>query len=517
MRKAILLTLLIFAGTLFLISYSKPWLQRTVAAQSKQKVPTFNKEIVRIFQKNCQVCHHPNYIAPFSLMTYDEAKPWAQAIKAETQAKRMPPWKAASGCGSFNDERVLSAEDIDLIARWADAGAPEGKAKHLPPPVNFSSDWLLGKPELELASPEAFSIPASGDDIYQCFVLPHKFDQEAFLTASEILPDAAEVVHHVLLFVDTSGEAERLDADDPAPGYTSFGGPGFIPAALLGGWAPGNFPRFTPKGIGVKIPKNSRIVMQVHYHPNGTAFTDRTRLGLHFAKEPVETELQVLPVVNPFFKIPAGAPSHEVKAVMTVPFFWNIKVLGITPHMHLLGKSIQVEARLPGGEKICLVNIPTWDFRWQGTYAFKEPITLPGGTIITATAIYDNSMANPLNPNNPPKQVEWGEQTTDEMCLVFMNYVSAWTDKSPNQKARYQEVDPIQAMIADQPPIKMGGVDIMQQAKLKMASSLLFSSPVEMYNWADAFRPEVSKSKTLPWQKYFGKDGAVSKKPACCH
>ncbi|HNG93957.1 MAG TPA: hypothetical protein PLB32_14245, partial [Acidobacteriota bacterium] len=242
-----------------------------------------------------------------------------------------------------------------------------------------------------------------------------------------------------------------------------------------------------------------------------------TRLGLHFAKEPVETELQVLPLVNPFFKIPAGAASHEVKAVMTVPFFWNIKVLGITPHMHLLGKSIQVEARLPGGEKMCLVNIPAWDFRWQGTYAFKEPITLPGGTIITATAIYDNSMANPLNPNNPPKQVEWGEQTTDEMCLVFMNYVSAWTDKSPNQKARYQEVDPIQAMIADQPPIKMGGVDIMQQAKLKMASSLLFSSPVEMYNWADAFRPEVSKSKTLPWQKYFGKDSAVSKKPACCH
>ncbi|MEW6730084.1 MAG: ascorbate-dependent monooxygenase [Acidobacteriota bacterium] len=466
------------------------------SAGGPQAPPTFSKEVVRIFQQNCQSCHHPNYIAPFSLMTYEEAKPYAFPIKSAVQERRMPPWKAAAGCGNFHDERILTQDEISTLVRWVEAGAPEGDPKDLPAPISFPDGWMLGEPDIALQSAEAYPLAATGDDVYRCFPVSDSFQQEQYVTAAEILPDNTSVVHHVLLFLDSKGESVKLDAAEPGPGYTCFGGPGFIPAGGLGGWAPGNFPRFAPKGVGAKVPKGSRVVMQVHYHPNGEAQQDRTRVGLHFAKEPVQSDLRNFPIFNFAFLIPPGKSNHKVTAQMMVPPGINIKVLGITPHMHLLGKSMKIEATLPNGNKRCLVNVDNWDFKWQGSYAYKDPVSLPGGTRLKLTAFYDNSVNNPNNPNNPPKPVYWGEQTTDEMCLAFVNYII--DRKTSSVTAAAPNIDELDGAVGA-PRIKMGSIDMLERARIRMQSSLFSSAPVEMYNWSEGF--SRNDLNILPWRK----------------
>ncbi|MBI4851660.1 MAG: ascorbate-dependent monooxygenase [Acidobacteria bacterium] len=509
MKKVLLIMFLFACGMLTL----GPSLTKSTKGSSATSSPTFNKEVVRIFQQNCQTCHHPGYIAPFSLMTYSEAKPFAEAIKTAVQSKTMPPWKAAEGCGSFNDERILTNDQIDTLSKWAEAGAPEGDIADLPPPVQFNSSWGLGEPDLALKSPEPYELRATGDDIYRCFVMPHVFEEDKYVTAVEVLPDAAEVVHHVLLFVDGKGTSVKLDEADPGPGYTSFGGPGFAPTAGLGGWAPGNTPRFSPKGVGIKIPKGSRIVMQVHYHSNGKTTPDQTKIGLHFSDTPLESELRSFPIFNIGFAIPPGAKKHKVIGQYTVPTGVNIKAIGVTPHMHLLGQKMKVEVTLPNGQKPnCMIDIPKWDFKWQGTYTYKESMLLPGGSKIKLTAIYDNSTNNPFNPNNPPKTVTWGEQTTDEMCLAFVSYI---LDRKPTsaQEANIMApmVDKIALDPAANPKIKMGGKDLMEQANIRLMGSILSSSPSEMYNWAPAY--SKSQMNILPWRSPKNED--IPQKPLC--
>jgi hypothetical protein len=227
------------------------------------------------------------------------------------------------------------------------------------------------------------------------------------------------------MYVDQDGQSLPLDAADPGPGYTSSGGGvGFQPrdflGAFLGGWAPGNTPRFTPPGAAMKIPANSYLVLQVHYHKNGKPQRDRTRVGLHFAKEPIRQQIRSLPVLNVNMQIPPGAERHEVTASQRIST--DITALGVIPHMHLLGREIKVTATLRDGTAKPMVWIKDWDFNWQETYAFKEPLKLPAGTRIDITAYYDNSEKNPFNPNSPPKLVTWGEETTDEMCLAFVGF-----------------------------------------------------------------------------------------------
>ncbi|KAF0247501.1 MAG: Peroxiredoxin [bacterium] len=510
MKKLLLIAFLFACGILTL----GPSLTKSTKGSSSTSGPTFNKEVVRIFQQNCQTCHHPGYIAPFSLMTYSEAKPYAEAVKTAVQSGSMPPWKAAEGCGSFNDERILTSAQIETLSKWADMGAPEGDTADLPPPVIFNSSWGLGEPALALKSNEPYELRATGDDIYRCFVLPHVFEEDKYVTAVEVLPDATEVVHHVLLFIDGKGTSVKLDEADPGPGYTSFGGPGFAPTGGLGGWAPGNTPRFSPKGVGLKIPKGSRVVMQVHYHSNGKTTFDQTRVGLHFSDIPLETELRSFPVFNLGFAIPPGAKRHKVVGQYTIPTGVNVKVLGVSPHMHLLGQKIKVEYTLPNGKNpTCMVDIPKWDFKWQGTYSYKEPISLPGGTKIKLTSIYDNSTNNPNNPNKTPKTVTWGEQTTDEMCLAFVSYIlDRKTTQAQGTTATLEPmVDQIALDPAANPRITMGGKDLIEQANIRLMGSILSSSPAEMYNWAPAY--SKAQMNILPWRS--PKNFDIPQKPMC--
>lgn len=387
-----------------------------------EAAPTFSNEVVRIFQQSCQSCHRPGQIAPFSLLTYDDAAPYADLIAEMTAEREMPPWKPLDGCGEFLGKRALSDAEIETIGRWAAAGAPEGDRRDLPPPVDFPDGWQLGEPDLVVAStPNGYRIPASAtDDIYRCFTVETGFDADRFITGVEVRPGNGRIVHHVLLYVDATGASVELDRDDPGPGYSCFGGPGFIPTGSLGGWAPGAAPTVLREGIGYFVPRGARIVMQIHYQPTGVDEVDRTEIGLHFARAPVYKDALFLPILNRDFTIPAGASDYPVSASVTLPPYANLTLESIAPHMHLLGREMHVTAFMPDGTERCLIDIHHWDFHWQGSYTYVEPVKLPGGTRIDVQARYDNSAENDHQPNDPPVDVSWGEETTDEMCIAFL-------------------------------------------------------------------------------------------------
>jgi hypothetical protein len=390
------------------------------------EAPTFNKDIAPILWKNCSGCHRPGEVGPFPLLTYKDAVKRADFLAEITQSKRMPPWKAEPGFGEFHDERRLTDAEIKTLSDWADSGAIEGDAADLPQPPKFPEGWQLGTPDLVLKAPAAFDIPADGKDVYRCFVIPIPTETDRTVAAVEFRPGNSKVVHHAILFLDNTGAARKKDEADPGPGYASFGGPGIIPTGGLGGWAPGAMPRMLPDGLGKYIRKGSDLVLQIHYHPDGKPETDQSTVGIYFTKTPAKHIVGGLAVRTRELDIPAGENLYHVTA-QSAPLPVDAEAIGISPHMHYIGKEMKVVAETSDGKTIPLIWIKDWDFNWQGQYQYRSPIKLPKGTVIKLDAYYDNSEANPRNPSQPPKRVHWGEQTTDEMCLLAVQIV---TDKN---------------------------------------------------------------------------------------
>ena len=382
--------------------------------------PTFDKDIAPIVFHNCAVCHRPGEVAPFSLLTYGDASKRAKQIARVTGDKIMPPWKAEPGFGEFTNDRHLSAEQIALFRDWAESGTPEGSSKDLPPAPKFTDGWTLGEPDVVLEPDEDYDLGAEGPDIYRCFVIPTKLTEDHYIRALEVRPGNRKVVHHVIVHFDTTGAARELDARDPGPGYTAFGGVGFRSSGMIGGWAPGILPSFLPEGVGRMLPSNADLVVQVHYHRSGKPEKDRTKVGLYFARGTVDKKIRAWPLAKLLLRIPPGESNYVARASLDIP--QDLTAYRVTPHMHLLGKDMKVTATLPDGSLVPLVHVSDWDFNWQTSYVFKNPLHLPKGTRLDMEAHYDNSSGNPLNPANPPKLVRWGEQTTDEMCLAFVAY-----------------------------------------------------------------------------------------------
>ncbi|MBL8114486.1 MAG: ascorbate-dependent monooxygenase [Acidobacteria bacterium] len=383
---------------------------------------SFTNEVSRILQDRCQTCHRAGGIAPFPLVTYEDAFNFRDAIRYMVETRQMPPFKQSKACQSMKDDPSLSAKEIETIGRWVSNGAPEGNPAEMPPAKSFPDIWTAGTPDLPLAMPQPFTPDFSNGDVYRCFVMPTSTTEDKWVTKVEVLPGARAMVHHVLLYLDTTSAAEELDARDPGPGYACFGGPGFTLTGGLGGWAPGNKPMELPNGLGMSLPKAAKVVMQVHYSARGGILEpDVTQVGITYAREPIQREYRALPIVNQTFRIPAGESNFLV--TQSVPFVpASITLYSITPHMHLTGKAMQVEATLPGGAKVCLSNVPAWDFRWQGTYFYETPLQLPIGFGLSLKAWYDNSTGNPNNPHSPPRDLTWGEETGDEMCIAFLGF-----------------------------------------------------------------------------------------------
>lgn len=424
-----------------------PFLPKTEKAN--KKALTYVSSIAPILTKNCATCHRPGEVAPFSLLTYEEAKKRARQIAAVAKTGYMPPWKDAAH-GVFQDERRLTPEEVTTLNAWAEAGAPKGDAKVVLPTPKFKSGWKLGEPDFLAAMTEPYKLGAEGKDVYRCFVIPTNYAEDRWVTSLEVAPGNRKIVHHVIAYLDTSGAARKLDEKDPGPGYTSSGGgPGFLPVGFLGGWAPGNEPRNLPEGVGIKLPKGADIVLEVHYHKSGKEETDQTKVALHFCKSPVDKQLRMLPLANAFFQIPPGAANHPVTAAIAMPR--DVTLLGITPHMHLLGRNMKVTATTPDGKEQTLVHVPDWDFNWQITYSYKQPVKLPQGTKVSMIAHYDNSEGNVRNPSRPPKATGWGEQTTDEMCLVFLGFT---VDQEHLTKGQVMNYNPVKHKLEPETPKK---------------------------------------------------------------
>lgn len=374
---------------------------------------TYAKDVAPLLHKHCVACHRPGEIGPFPLTSYKDAAKRAKHLVEATSDGRMPPWKAEPQAHAFKDERRMSADEKAILRRWAESGAREGG--NPPPPPTFASGWALGTPDLVLSMAKPFKIPASGRDVYRCFVVPIPIDADRTVAAVEFKPGNPVVVHHALMFLDALGQARKKDVE--GNGFGGFGGLGILPTGGLGAWVPGATPRFLPEGTGMYLRKGSDLVLQVHYHPSGKEEEDQSKLGIWFTKGPAEKIVTGVALSSRGLYIPAGAKRHKAVAE-SQPLPVDANLIGIAPHMHMVGREMRVWAELPGGTSEALIHIKDWDFNWQGSYQYEKAIRLPKGTVVKLEAFYDNSAENPQNPSSPPKAVRWGEQTTDEMCLL---------------------------------------------------------------------------------------------------
>ena len=379
---------------------------------------TFNRDIAPILFSNCVTCHRDGEVAPFALTTYQQAVKRSRQISEVVSQKMMPPWKPDADYGHFTRERRLSAAQISLIQKWAESEAPEGEQGDLPSLPPFPTGWQLGKPDMIVKMPRRFALAAEGLDLYQHFVIPLGLSQDRVIRAIEVHPGNPKIVHHAHMFLDNTGQARILDEADPGEGYTRFGGHGLSSAAYLGGWNPGATPHFFPPGTGRLMPKGGDVVFQIHYHPSGKPEFDQTEIGIYFAPPDARQLITDLVVGNVDLMIPAGAADARFTAEYTTPA--DLILMEIRPHMHLLGKSYHVRGVLPSGTEVPLIKISDWDFNWQDSYVFDPLVRLPAGSKIQIEVAYDNSSANPANPNSPPKTVYFGEESTDEMsnCAI---------------------------------------------------------------------------------------------------
>lgn len=394
------------------------------AASKDVATPTYAKEVSRIIQKNCESCHRPGQIGPFSLTNYKEVSAFKAEIKRVTTAHIMPPWSAVPGHGDFKNERRISDEEIATLARWADAGAPMGNAKDLPPARVFNDGWALGPPDLSYKMPEPFTLAGNGVDVYRCFVVPSGLTEDKYIRGMEVRPGNRKIVHHVRTFADTTGQARKLDEADPAPGFDcSLGMTQAYKRIAIGGWAPGLVTDLRAEDTGALFPKSSDVVIEVHYHKNGLTEMDQSELGIYLNKVPVKHIAKSAIVANIGIRIPAGDAHHEERA--SYRFSKNVIVTSVLPHMHLLGNEMKMTATLPDGTKKELVWAKPYDFNWQTNYVYKEPFLLPAGTKVDVVAYYNNSESNPKNPSKPLKEIRWGEGTEEEMLVGFISYYDA--------------------------------------------------------------------------------------------
>ena len=394
-----------------------------IASNQLSAQVTWSANVASIIYSKCSNCHNANGIAPFQLMSYQDAVQNATDIKNQVTNRTMPPWPPDPTYSHLAHERILPQQQIDAIANWVDSGMVRGSIALEPPPPVFNSSSEITNPDLVLQAP-TYAVNTTNDD-YRCFVIPTNLLTDKYITGMEAIPGNRNVVHHILIYSDTTNVPATLDAADPNPGYTNFGGTGSSASKLIGVWVPGQNAYYSPTGMGIKLPANSNVVLQIHYPGGISGQTDSTKLLLKlsstFHREiSIDAPLEHLHLDSLQVLIIPANTTRTFTAHYQVPA--DLSVLGIGPHMHLIGTSILSFAITPSNDTIPFINIPHWDFHWQGVYSFPKVLKIPAGTILYSEAHYDNTAANPANPNSPPHFVHLGESTTDEMMLVYFAY-----------------------------------------------------------------------------------------------
>jgi len=382
-------------------------------------IPTYTKDVAPIFYRNCTQCHRPAEIAPMSLLTYEDARPWARAIRNAVLSGVMPPWHADPAYGEFANARGLTDTEKTTIVRWVTAGAPEGIPADLPAAPKYTDGWQIGDPDLVLQM-EPYAVPAEGTIQYEWMYIPTNFTEPKYVKAIEIRPGNRKLVHHVLAYYRAKPDRQRtpilrLDPEAEPNARTSGLRPrrtDSTPSRLIATYAPGTLPQVLPAGAAMRLEPGGEIELQLHYSTNGTAGTDQTKVGFVFSKDETPVEIQAGRFLNGKFQIPPRA--RDVRVNAEVGFQRDAKVWGIFPHSHLRGKRWEYRLVMPDGAERMLLAVPRYDFNWQTYYMFREPLDAPKGSRIVSSAWYDNSTSNRFNPN-PDTDVFWGDQTWEEM------------------------------------------------------------------------------------------------------
>ena len=374
----------------------------TLALSAHAEKATYTKDIAPILYENCLTCHRAGEAAPMSLRTYDETRPWAKSIKEKVTKREMPPWFADPAHGTFANDPTLTDDEIALIAKWVDSGAPRGNPRDMPEVPTFIEGWQNGEPDDIIELPTV-NVPAEGNDYFPDLRFKAEVDESQWVSAIEIRPSNMEVAHHVVIFMNSGGGGMGGDFN------------------VLGTWAVGTQPNVYPEGMGRKLKNGQMLTANMHYHPNGTAATDTTRIGLYYGKGELKHEVHAALAGSFSLFIPAGAENH--KEVDAWYVHNDIKVISMFPHMHLRGKSMEFSTYDKAGTKgQTLLSVPQYDFNWQLFYYPKEPIPVKAGSEIEILAHYDNSANNPNNPD-PTENVYFGLQSTDEMMFGIFEYI----------------------------------------------------------------------------------------------
>lgn len=391
---------------------------------------TYHRHIAPILYANCVECHRAGEVAPFELLSFDDAAKRASFLTEVVSAKKMPPWKVKEGHGEFIGERRLSPREIDLLDQWAKTGAKEGNPADQPPAPVFTDGWKLGEPDLVIKMPVEYKVPASGPDIFRFFVTDIPVPEDKMVVGVEFRPGNPRVVHHAIMYLDRSGQARKRDEATPEPGYEGFLTGGFRPDGVLGFWAPGYTARMHGEEAGQPMKKGSDLAFQLHYHPSGKEEVDQSMIGIHFADKPITKKISGLILINFDVNIPANEKRHRMEYSFVTPV--DLKLIEIVPHMHMIGTEMKVTATLPDGKQLPLIWLD-WDFNWQDVFRYRHPIQLPAGTKLDVEGYFDNSTDNPYNPSSPPKQVLFGEQTVDEMFICAFRTVEDIGDPRNSQ------------------------------------------------------------------------------------
>ncbi|HUK30863.1 MAG TPA: tetratricopeptide repeat protein [Candidatus Acidoferrum sp.] len=405
------------AGMILLWSNAKSQAPQTASS------PTFSRDIAPILYGTCAGCHHTGGHGPFPLMSYEDAKNHSSQIAAATQLHKMPPWLPEHGYGDFAGELRLTDAQIKLIADWVNAGAPEGVPSEAPPQPHFSGDWQLGPPDMILEASSSISVPPSGPDMFWNFIFSPGIKTTRFVRGIEIRPGGGSMlVHHANLIVDPARSA-RLQEKQPGAGFPGMdvniwrSALDFKSHFLF--WKPGGTPWVEPDGLAWKLEPGADLVLNAHLKPMGMREDVRPSIGLYFTSTPPTKFPMLIQLQDDnALEIPPGAQDFVVSDDFTLPV--DVDVLAVYPHAHYLGHLLEGYATLPTGERKWLVRIPDWDPNWQAVFHFREPVFLPKGSVVSMRYHYDNSAANPRNPNHPPKKVEGGDQTTDEMAHLWL-------------------------------------------------------------------------------------------------
>ncbi len=392
--------------------------------------PTWARDIAPILFEHCASCHRPGEVAPFSLLTAADATARAQQIARVTSSRVMPPWLAEPSDPPFLGARRLTDAEIELLSRWAEAGAPAGDLAAAPAAPSFTPGWQLGEPDLVVTMPAEYVLPAEGGDRYRNFVIPLPIGAMKYVGAVELRPGNPRVVHHAAVKIDRSDSSRRLDLLDPEPGFAEMEqGEATFPDGHFVGWTPGRTPQRLPDGMAWRLYPESDLVLQLHLLPSGKPEPVKVSVGFFFTEVRPAWLPFILRLGSKSIDLPAGATDYEIRDRFTVPV--DLELHALAPHAHFLGRSVRGSATLPDGTTRTLLDIPRWNFSWQDEFRFAEPTHLPAGTTLEMRWSYDNSAENPRNPSRPPQRVVYGPSSLEEMCDL-------WLQVTPTGRADFE-------------------------------------------------------------------------------